>query len=236
MNSQARLTGAGSTPDVQAGFTIVELMIATAVLSVLLLLTTVIISSIGNLYFKGISQSRIQDDSRNITNQVSQDLELNEGFKNTGSIPNKQAYCIGTVRYTYVIGKELGSTGPTGSQHVLERDVNPTPTSCATASGFPGSLTSTGTELLPPHSRLVKFKITGTSPYTITLSIAYGDDDLLCSPSVSGSCNNPNAMSNPIDYTKGDLLCKGSFGGGVSSSFCGTASLTTSVEQRITQN
>ena len=221
----------------ESGFTLIELMIATTVLAVLLLLVTVIISSIGNLYYKGINQARIQDTTRTITNQVSQDLELSNGFTPTSNVPlpgnmppaAPEAYCIGNVRYSFVVGAQLGS--PTGSTHVIWRDTNPNPAGvCTVASGFPTSPATTGTELMAPNSRLTAFTIYGTSPYTITVNIAYGDDDLLCSPQHNSTCSSPNNTMLSAYYRDQDLLCKGRTG----QNFCATANLTTTVVQRLT--
>jgi type II secretory pathway pseudopilin PulG len=223
-------------PAAESGFTIVELMIATSVLSMMLLIVTLIITSIGNLYYKGVNLSRIQDDTRNITSQVSQDLELNNSFgtfNTTNPNPGStEAYCIGNVRYTFVVGKELGNNA-NESHHVLWRDTNPTPGgACGPVGTFPNPA-SNGSELVAPSSRLTQFSIAGISPYHVAVNVAYGDDDLLCSPSVSGSCQTPNAMPTVADFTKGDLLCKGLSSTG--SSFCATASLNTTVVQRLTQ-
>ena len=61
------------------GFTIVELMIATTVLSVILLLASVVIIGIGNLFYKGVAQSQTQGDVRTIIDDVSQHLKLDGG-------------------------------------------------------------------------------------------------------------------------------------------------------------
>ena len=58
------------TPDKQAGFTIVELMIATAILSTILLLVTTMMINIGNLYYKGVNQARVQDGVRTLADDV----------------------------------------------------------------------------------------------------------------------------------------------------------------------
>jgi prepilin-type N-terminal cleavage/methylation domain-containing protein len=205
------------------GFTIVELMIATAVLSVMLLLVSVILSSIGNLYFKETNQSRIQDAARNVTGEISQDLELNGGQVTTGA----GAYCIdGTIRYSYVIGKQLGSA----TKHVLWRDTNPTPATCNAANLNLSQPSATGVELVPANARLSDFTITTTSPYNISINIAYGDDDLLCTPSVASTCTSATNTMTAADYQKGDLICKGHAG----NSYCATANLSTVVVQRIT--
>ena len=127
-----------STVDQQTGFTIIELMIATAILSTMILIVTVLIVNIGNLYYKGINQSRIQDTARSISDQISQDLKYNGGRPSfsysTESAPNGStsvyvyAYCVGNIRYTYVIGNQIGSGNDTNipptpqMPHVLWRD------------------------------------------------------------------------------------------------------------------
>ncbi|HSX45515.1 MAG TPA: prepilin-type N-terminal cleavage/methylation domain-containing protein, partial [Candidatus Saccharimonadia bacterium] len=122
------------------GFTIVELMIATSVLSTIILLVSIMMISIGNLYAKGLYQSRTQDTTRTITDQLAQDLKLNNSFT-TGSASKPfggknitiGAYCIGdNVRYSFIVGYRLGNgpdtTPPTPVlplvPHVLWRDDN----------------------------------------------------------------------------------------------------------------
>ncbi|HTB49310.1 MAG TPA: type II secretion system protein [Verrucomicrobiae bacterium] len=221
----------------QAGFTIVELMIATAILSTILVLVTIMMISIGNLYYKGINQSRVQDDARSISDELSQHLELNDQFQGPTSQSyggfTVQAYCIGNVRYSYVIGTQLG-TSAGQIAHVLWRDTDSTgdclPQNLTLAT--PTSSPDTGTELISPDSRLISFSITraaATDPYVIAVGVAYGGDDLLCSPSAPGStCNTPATMSAAY-FQNGDLLCKGNIG----DQFCATASLNTTVVQRI---
>jgi len=211
----------------EKGFTIVELMIATAVLSTILVMVSIIMISIGTLYYKGVNQSQVQDNVRSISDEIAQQLELNDQFK-TGSLTvgstTVESYCMGATRYSYVIGVQLGTI-----PDVLWRDID-TAGNCqpqnVTVTGLSG-----GTELIAPHSRLTNLTISQpnpSDPYSVTVGVAYGDDDLLCSPSLAGSCNSPVTM--PIaDFQNGDLLCKGLPG----QQFCGTSILTTTVVQRI---
>lgn len=213
----------------QKGFTIVELMIATTVLSVILILSTVMITSIGNLYYKGVNQSRIQDDVRLITDDVTQHLQLSDQTVMIGIAPypgdassKLQSVCAGGARYTYVIGKKLG----TSSKHVLWRDNS---TDCT-----PVNLTLTtpsvgGSELMSPNSRLMDFTISPTSPYSVSVAAAFGDDDLLCSPSVSGSCSGSPILSASDYVNHKDIICRGGAGG----QFCSTANLVTTASRRL---
>jgi len=206
------------------GFTIVELMIATTVLSVILLLATVMITNIGNLYYKGVNQARTQNDARSIVDEMAQNLKLSNGVTPGGSAASIASYCMNNIRYTYIVGVQIGS-GVGKSPHVLWRDINPDQSTCVPADlNSPGS----GSELIGPNSRIVKLDVTSTAPYEINVALAYGDDDLLCSPSVAGTCNGGATMQ-PGDYKKGDLLCKG----GTAQHFCATTTLSTTVLQRI---
>lgn len=217
----------------QTGFTIIELMIATAILSTLLLVVTIIMISIGNLYYKGINQARVQDDVHSITDEVSQHLQLGGTSKPTRvTSPDGKTvvYCIGDTRYVFITGEQIGTGLDTDgvtpkSQHVLWRSPG---TSCPKPpinnilnSPFLVFIYPSGTELIAPNSRLTDFCITGAgapactpspSPYTISVGVAYGGIDLL----------NPPTSTNPA--------CKSSTGG----QFCATASLTTTVAQRLT--
>ena len=200
----------------EQGFTIVELMIATSVLAVVLLLATMVMSSIGGLYTKGINQSNVQDSARNIVDDVSQNLELNTNY--TGPITNFDGsitYCIASTRYTLVLGKQLSNINDsTHSKHVLWRD-GVVGSSCDNSgvnlSNDPAS--TNGTELVPPKSRLSQFSISANTspPYSVTVGVLYGDDDLLTA------------------FTGAGATCKPGSGG----QFCSVSNLTTTVVPRI---
>lgn len=247
----------------QAGFTIIELMIATAILSTILLLATVMMINIGSLYYKGVNQSRTQDDARSITDQVSQDLKYNALLDNV--VPTNQggstlggnpvtiyAYCIGNVRYSYILGHKLGAgsdiTGNPNAQHVLWRDnnsdiaddVSSTTGNCRPIdiAKLPAGNDQTGIELMAPNSRLTDFTIaSSTSSYDISLGLAYGDGDLLCdssllsTPTTVSSCD-PSATQVPGQFpatASTTILCKGQTG----DQFCSVVNLKTTVVQRI---
>jgi type II secretory pathway pseudopilin PulG len=233
----------------ESGFTILELMIATSILTTILLLVTIVMISIGNLYYKGIAQARVQDATRTITDEISQQLQLNGQALSAASWSSKheQAYCIGQVRYTYVLGTEIGKPTPGSSpgpvyQHILWRDTNPTPGSCSIDPGDTGNVSSVnlalptpsagGTEMIGPSSRLTALSITsstGVSPYRVVVGVASGDDDLLCNPSLAGSCTAGTAMTNWSRYQDINLKCKGKVG----DQFCSTARLQTTAVQRL---
>lgn len=238
----------------QKGFTIIELMIATAVLSVILILVTEVMVNIGSLYYKGINQARVQDDTRSITDEITRYIRLNDQPPTAlvNGPHNTTLICIGPVRYAYVLGAQIGHPAPgtpTVYNQILWRDNNPTPGSCPIpvdpndASKGNIDLTRTdlaaadpsGTELIATNSRLTQFSMvtpTATSPTTVSVGAAYGDDDLLCNPTaIPGSCATPDAMNGWANYSgnAGDVICKGLKG----DQFCSTAYLTTIAAGRI---
>lgn len=238
------------------GFTIIELMIATAVLSTILVMVTVLMVNIGSLYYKGINQSRVQDDARSISSDIIANIQLSTDKPPIGpvSVPGvtgESAYCIGAVRYFYILGVQIGNPPAGGGNtvyQVLWRDNNPIPGSCPTQinprdhSSAQVSLTNPnlesddavnqGKELITSNSRLTQFSMVTSSvslPTTINVGVAYGDNDLLCNPSaVHNSCNTPSPMGSVSNYT-GKVLCKGVKG----NQFCSTAYVTASAEKRV---
>jgi prepilin-type N-terminal cleavage/methylation domain-containing protein len=196
----------------QRGFTIIELMIATTVLSVILLLVTTMIISIGSLFYKGINQSRVQDGARNLTDEISQRLQLSGTVPQAGQSSSNAAvnvYCIGGTRYTYIanvqIGHQQNNTGPVYN-HILWRD-EPS-AGCTQVMGkfvsadltlsdpSNGQVSGAGlqdsAELAPANSRLTSFCIGTLNP-------------------ANGNCQfssaSPYTINVGIAYGDDDLLC-----------------------------
>ena len=203
----------------QSGFTIIELLIASVILSVMLVMVTVIMIGIGNLFYKGVSQVKVQTAVRNITESVSHDLEYTDGSDGVVQNPallvtaqgNIETYCIGKTRYTFMRNHIVG----TNPVHALWRDTLPDancPAPHATDLDAAGATGGTnGTEMLPPNSRITEFNIgSAVSPYPLKVSIAYGDDTLTRGEGMNTTCKSG----------KGDH-------------FCATAKLQTQVLQRI---
>lgn len=170
------------------GFTIVELMIATLVFSVILTIATVGILNIGRLYRKSLNQSQTQQVARTIVDTVSQNIKFNGGTVVAGT----NYYCLGSgKRLTYSLDTQFVSS----TTHGLVID----DTSCTYATGAQTINVSniTGKELLGPRMRLAKFYIcwngmaaTTNCPssfnnnlkqksYYIFVRVVYGDNDLL---------------------------------------------------------
>jgi len=114
----------------QQGFTITELLISTVVFSVLLvgLLTSFI--RISDLFYKGVTMSKTQEDARNIVQSISDDIQFYASAPDTvqaqfGSVKinsettsvAEPAFCIGQHRYRFQMGALVD-----GSNYGLARD------------------------------------------------------------------------------------------------------------------
>lgn len=198
-------------PQNKSGFTIIELLIATLVFSTILLIATYGVIQIGRTYTKGYIGSLTQNTTRSIVDQISQAIQLSgPNSVSTGSSGNFLSVCIGPVRYTYILNKELGTPG---NSHVMVRDQPATDPGCVPNVNF----ASSGAELLSTNERLVNFQVlpvgtcttnTGCS-WQINLSVLYGSDDV--------TIGTPPDNCSTIE-TGGD--------------FCGLATTSTTVEQR----
>jgi len=220
----------------QQGFTIIELLIATLVFSLVLILITVSVLTFTKSYFRGVNQSNTQNVARTILEGIAQSIQFTGDTVNPMLTPagdGSQGFCIGNKRYSFIPGWQLMDGTPDASlnqsKHALVMDAS---SSC---NGLPAQAVlngnPVGTELLSPRMRLAKLKVEPTNDATvwrITVRVVFGDNDLLCSPSVPGDCQSPNTSS-PIN--KQDLTCKVAFAG---SEYCAVSELSTEVKKRIT--
>src|SRR5690606_22524615 len=94
----------------QKGFTIVELMIATSVFSVVLLLCTYGLLAIGRSYYKGVTISRTQETARLIVDDVAEAIQFNGGAVVLN--PAGRMYCIGSRRYSYALNEIKSAANP----------------------------------------------------------------------------------------------------------------------------
>lgn len=181
----------------EGGFTIVELMMALVVLSVILLMSTVILIQIGALYSKGVNAAALQNTTRNLLASVSSNIQFGGDEVHTNSAGSTNVLCIGKIRYTYLLNTELGedsaanpltgSPAGTDTPHVLWQDTmnstatcNPLPMNAAAPSD--ASSTGDGREIAPEHTRITRFSVqqsSGTGVYSVDVWMAFGDSDLV---------------------------------------------------------
>jgi prepilin-type N-terminal cleavage/methylation domain-containing protein len=238
----------------QAGFTIVELMIATVIFAVVLLVITAGILQFTRQYYRGIIASNTQNVARALVDDVARSLQFNAGgfeeltkVSAADSTTNVKGYCVGdNKRYSFGQNWQVTPTRTIAKHQGPHGLVSDDYTGCSsttyadnvkgyTSKTFPAAYDNPR-ELLGEHMRLSNFKIEAlpgsVATYKITVRVVYGDDDLLCSPSLpaaaAGGCDNNGTPGAAIDNST-DLRCKAKAG----SQFCAASELSTVVKKRV---
>ena len=200
------------------GFTIIELMIAITIFSVVLLAAGATLTQISRLYYKGVITNKTQNISRSLIDEISQNLQFSSGVVNSATNGQTQSVCIGSTRYTFVLNKQI-KQGDSRTLHALWRDKISGVGSCGDNQpnlSDENPVGDEGKELLETGMRLKSLSVTDTGRneiYSITVGVMHGDDDLI----------NFTSPGSPKD-------CKGDITG---SQWCALSELTTQIYSRV---
>lgn len=214
-----------ATQPSQHGFTVIELLIATTVFSVVLLLCSTAVIQIGRLYSKGIILNRTQETTRLIVDDITKAIQFS-GDDVVVAAPNAGygGYCLGSRLITFKTNQQVKESPPV---HALM--IN-TPTGACTTAQNLASPSTDSQEKLGVNMRLSKFSIAplpgNPTLFKVSVRVVYGDDDLLCSPS-AGDCA-LTTVSTHLSNT--DLSCKDIRAG---SQFCAASEFNSIVEKRV---
>ncbi|HSX31599.1 MAG TPA: prepilin-type N-terminal cleavage/methylation domain-containing protein [Candidatus Saccharimonadales bacterium] len=233
-----RLFGRFTLGERQAGFTIVELMIATLVFSIVLLIITVGVLHFSNSYYKGINSSATQTAAQSAIDTISQAVQFGATGSAGTDVAPSGVFCAGSQMFLYSLGVEYTGGTPNSSNWGLYMFPNPHTGNCDTSGivSFAG-----GSELLSTNMRVTDITVVNSDPTTnlwnISLTVAYGDSDLLCNTSIAagtqGSCDNGSSRYATTDTVTGDDVgCHTDAG----TQFCSVASLSTVAQQRVVGN
>ncbi len=177
-------------PKSAGGFTIVELTIATAIFSIVLLVALASFLGICKIFYKGITLTQTQSATQTVMDQLSNDIQFASGVvpsQATGT--GAQFLCIGNARYTYNLYQEVNLDVHDNTSHFgLLRDVLPGSSGCANPFGASAVALNNPTELLGNKMRLSKLTIAPAKNsagsdildlWNINLTLSYGDDSSL---------------------------------------------------------
>jgi prepilin-type N-terminal cleavage/methylation domain-containing protein len=220
----------------QSGFTIIELLIATTVFTLVLILLTTGTLAVTRLYTKGIISSQTQTAARNVVDTITQALQFSGASFSSTAVNGSGlgGFCIGGNQFTYQLGRAVEDTG---AHALLERDLG-TSTTCSKAPLNNMSAPSTSppsTELLSDHMQLNDLYVAPVSPgstlYCISIRIIYGDDNsLLTSPPTpplpTDSCGNAYQQRS----------CDDTLDTVVGGEFCAVSGLDTYAQERVVSN
>ena len=206
----------------QPGFTIVELLIATAVFAVVITIGMYGFIQISRFYTKSLTIIRTQDTTRNLITDVSNQLQLTSGQYSTSTINGKSITCVGNKAYVY----QLNVVEQGGGEAIASYDIS----SNACPTDFSGKQ---AIYLLRPGVRVLQFKInpypTASGPlFNVTIGLLYAPKDNTTGP---GTDLVQVDTSNPNDYTK--WRCTATVRG---SEYCSLSTMNTSVYKRVQGN
>src|ERR1700685_4674914 len=85
----------------QKGFTIVELLLATSVFSLILLVALGSFLQIGRLFYKGVSLTSVQNVATQALNDMADNIQTASSVSALASSGGYNYFCIGNTRYTY---------------------------------------------------------------------------------------------------------------------------------------
>ncbi len=165
--------------EARGGFTIIELMISTAVFSLVLAIISASFTKVGQLFYKGVITSKTQETARGLLDDLARNIQFNSGIP-TGVNP----LCIGGNHYSFNLGAKVG-VGP----YSLVKTITSDDAACTAASG---------SEVLPSNMRLLDFRVVPLASadlYDVFVSVAYGDDDVL-TPPINASSRCKSGSSN----------------------------------------
>lgn len=175
---------------------------------VLLLLTTGVIGFTKS-YYKGITETNTQRVARVISDDITQMIQSSSQapylFTPPPTADSYGGFCVGTISYAYYLGYELAGAENSTLHQTAYSLLKNTGYNCSSEAS-PASLyktlkgLSSSQEMLSPSMRIADLEVNQLNPpsgtfYSVRVTVAYGDDDLLVNPtstspicaSVSGS-------------------------------------------------
>jgi prepilin-type N-terminal cleavage/methylation domain-containing protein len=202
----------------QSGFTVIELMISTAIFSIVLLICAFAIIHVGKMYYKGVITNRTQDTSRRLIDDIASAIQFGAAtdnpnlFYRTGAATyggvNVESICLGNIRYSYSRNHYLGEIN-----HIVWRD-QVSASGCVPRNVTLATPSADGQEMLGENMRLpsgITIAVTGQL-WSVSSLVSYGNDAALFQP------------------TSGYTICRGVNAGG---QFCAVSSLSTYVTKRL---
>lgn len=142
------------------GFTIIELLIATVIFSLILLVVTGSIIQFSKIYYKGVATSKTQEVARTIA----EDMARSAQFSSAPVLSGPGCYLFGSQQYVYTEDevKNLGN-------HIFQVGSG---SSCGFAPSNPAELMGDNMQLLDIDVQ----ENPSTNAVTITVAVGYGSD------------------------------------------------------------
>ena len=214
----------------QKGFTIIELMIATVIFTLVLMICLSGIMQITKMYYRAVTQNKTREVARSIIDEIGESIRFSkESIQPGTAIVGPQVdlsnnaigfFCIGAKRYSFALDRQMKSAPENNKKQIRHSLWVDKPGDCSVPADLTTETPSAdGVDLVSENMRLYKLAIiqrdSVNNVYEIGMGVAYGDDDLL----------SPRPEDNPVEYT-----CEGAF---IASEFCATINLNETVQKRL---
>jgi len=215
-----RKTRLTNTQNSRTGFTIVELMIATTVFSMILILSLTGFLQIGQLFYKGVNITSTTNTAKQVIGSLKSDVSFDSDTASitilndplTSPAQDRFYFCAGSNRYSFILGKQVDreaaaneiKTFPVSGWYRfgLLKDQVSTSLNCpppfSSSDPLNGQIDPANvTELIGDKMRLSNLTIQSVSNtlYTLSVHIAYGDDDVLDDPGGEAAKCKPGAAN-----------------------------------------
>ncbi len=215
----------------QKGFTLVELLIATAVFSMVLIVFLTALMGVSQLFYKGVNLSNTQGAARNVIQTIADDIQ----FSKEAPDFHTDYFCIANYRYSFKLGVQVDSGLPNDYGLVREKvsvckapDTVP-PDNVPAAQLQPINF-GTAEKLLDPGMQLndMSIKPLNGAVSAKILIVYYGANKGVFTSQIASN-NDPSSPSYNA-YQATDAQCTGSPS---SSQFCATAKYQTTILQNF---
>ncbi|MGB4800044.1 MAG: prepilin-type N-terminal cleavage/methylation domain-containing protein [Candidatus Saccharimonadales bacterium] len=218
-----------------AGFTIVELLIATVVFTGILMLVTAGVTHFSNEYYRASYANTVQSQVRSISDDITQSLQFGAAgltYTPDGPVPDITASCVGSKMYIFRRGVAFDGSTRYEAPGLYRQSWDGKPESC-TAPSNASWVPTAGTQLLQKNMRLTQFSISGSdgTGYDVKIRIAYGDIDLLCAAGQPGCATDepaPFTTDAAVAAAGNAVQCRS----GTGSQFCAVSNIDATVTGR----
>jgi prepilin-type N-terminal cleavage/methylation domain-containing protein len=201
-----------------SGFTIIELLVATTIFSIVLVVIVASFLQIGRMFYKGVSINNTNEAARSLVDDIANDVRFSKAAtfgdpKADPTVTNKWFFCIGQHRYTYRLGVQVKDTDVNTTAKDMQAGViqDTTGGNCQDPTKSAGINAS---QILGPDMRLNDLDVvknaTGSAVRIHAHVLFYGVDDQVFNPDVNDAA----------------ASCSGTL---LSTQFCATSDIDTNI-------
>lgn len=196
----------------QNGFTLIELMIATMVFSVVLLLCMAALVQISKHFYKGVSSTRTQETARSIMTTIAEAVQFGGGTIRDDLNDNGLAkgVCVDHFRFSYVPGYIFQGSGAPSDHGLVMEDVSSLGGCSSVSDAQDLTVANDDKELLQPRMQVQSITVVPLNYgnlYKVTVNLATAPDSTFLT---GGRCKSEAGTQ-----------------------FCATTSLSTVVQKRV---